>query len=115
MSYSLHIKRDIPIPLETWLSAAQANANIRLDESDSSATNPSTGEKIVIPGRPGEAALCLHGEWVKVFRWRQGKISFKAPVSTSRRDPVMAEAFALAAALSAEIRGDEGEVYDGSC
>jgi hypothetical protein len=53
-------------------------------------------------------------QWLKVFQWRKGQISFHAPQSTLSNNPVMAIALDLAASLSASIVGDEGEPYDGS-
>jgi len=114
MAYGLHIERKNDIELAEWQSAVQSSADARLDESENPATNPATGEKIVVPGLAGAAAVHINGQWVKVFRWRKGKVTFNAPASTSSKDPVMAVALALASVLFAVIRGDEGEVYDGS-
>ena|GEM_PF-1953926 len=114
MAYGLHIECESHIELAEWQSAVQSITDVRLDESENSATNPATGEKIVVPSLAGAAAVHVNGQWVKVFRWRKGKVSFNAPASTSSKDPVMAAALALASVLSAVICGDEGEVYDGS-
>jgi len=114
MAYGLHIEREQPIELNEWQLAAQSIANLRLDESDNISSNPATGEVIKVPGQAGAVAVQINGAWSKVFRWRRGKVSFNAPASTSGKDPVMAAALQLAKVLSAQICGDEGEVYDGS-
>ena len=114
MAYSLHIERTRDIELAEWQSAVQSSADARLDKRENSATNPATGEKIVVPGLAGAAAVHIDGQWIKVFHWHKGKVTFNAPASTSSKDPVMAVALELAAVLSAVICGDEGEVYDGS-
>ncbi|WP_158755130.1 hypothetical protein [Dyella sp. S184] len=114
MAYGLHIEREKLIELNEWQLAAQSIANLRLDESDNVSSNPRTGEVIRVPGQAGAVAIQINGEWSKVFRWHKGKVSFNAPASTSGEDPVMAAALQLAKILSAKIRGDEGEGYDGS-
>jgi hypothetical protein len=114
MAYGLHIEREQPIELNEWQLAAQSIANLRLDESDNISSNPATGEVIKVPGQVGTVAIEINGVWAKIFRWRRGKVSFNAPASTSGKDPVMAAALQLAKVLSAQICGDEGEVYDGS-
>ena len=114
MAYGLHIKRDQPIELEEWRSVVLNNSLLRLDETDSTSTNPRTGENISIRGQAGGVAVNSGDQWTKVFQWRKGQISFNAPQSTLRNNPVMAIALGLAASLSASIVGDEGEPYDGS-
>lgn len=114
MAYELHIEREKLIELNEWQLAAQSIANLRLDESDNISSNPTTGEVIKVPGQAGAVAIQINGSWSKVFRWRKGKVSFNAPASTSGKDPVMAAALQLAKVLSSQIRGEEGEVYDGS-
>lgn len=111
MAYELHIERPGPIELEEWLAVVGAHPLLQLDESATSITNPETGEVISFPGQAGTAALAVRGQWTKVFRWRRGKISFKAPAEMSEYDPVMAVAFQIATQLAAVVRGDEGESY----
>jgi hypothetical protein len=55
----------------------------------------------------------IAGEWVKVFRFFEGAISFKAgPVTLNDQDdPVAQAAFALARVLAAKVVGDDGEEY----
>ncbi|PMS13979.1 hypothetical protein C0Z18_32190 [Trinickia dabaoshanensis] len=55
--------------------------------------------------------MLVDGEWIKTFSWSRGRASFNAPRNLSAVDPTMAAAMQLAVALSAVIRGDEGEVY----
>ena len=114
MAYGLHIKRDQPIELEEWRSVVLNNSLLRLDETDSTSTNPRTGGNISIRGQAGGVAVNSGDQWTKVFQWRKGQISFNAPQSTLRNNPVMGIALGLAASLSASIVGDEGEPYDGS-
>lgn len=55
--------------------------------------------------------MIIEGQWVGVFNWNRGKVSFNAPPVTSSEDPVMAEALKIASMLAAGVRGDEGETY----
>jgi hypothetical protein len=114
MAYELHIERDEPIELHEWEAAVDASTSVRPHEAPSSTTNPNTGEVLSIPTRSGGASVNIDGQWIPIFYWHMGQISFKAPESTAKSDPVMGAALALAATLSASICGDEGEVYDGS-
>ncbi|MBN3793741.1 hypothetical protein [Burkholderia sp. Ac-20392] len=111
MAYRLHIERDPPISLDEWLDVIQGQASLKEDESAVTSVNPVTGERISIPGRPGNVSVLVGSKWIKTFSWYRDHASFNAPPNTSSADPTMAVAFHLAAALSAVVRGDEGEVY----
>ena len=114
MAYELHIERNNPIELAEWISAVLSLGELRLDEREATSVNPSTGEQIAVANQAGTAAVEVEGQWINVFRWQRGKAHFKAPSSTVASDPVMHAALRLAAKLTGLIRGDEGEVYDGS-
>jgi hypothetical protein len=114
MAYELHIERDPPIDLKEWEAVVGASLQLCLDEGAATTSNPATGEQIAIQGLGGTAAMVIEGQWIRVFNWRRGKVSFTAPPVTSTRDPVMAQALKVAVMLSAIIRGDEGETYDGT-
>ena len=113
MAYSLHIKRNPPITIDEWLSAVEATDCARIDGSDSVTNNPTTGKEIRIPGSPEAVALWFSEleKWIKVFWFRNGRISFNANDWDNPASPVRTTAFALARQLNAEIIGDEGEVY----
>lgn len=111
MAYQLHIERNPPISLNEWLDAIRGQASLKEDESVIMSMNPNTGEKILIPGRPGDVSVFIANKWIKTFNWRRDHVSFNAPRDMSLADPTMATAFRLATTLSAIIRGDEGEVY----
>lgn len=112
MTYGLHIERETPIELDEWEAVVAASPELRLDEQPHTVSNPATGQQITIRGQVGAAAMVIEGQWVKVFNWRRGKVSFNAPLITSSLDPVLAEALKIAGLLSAVVRGDEGETYD---
>lgn len=113
MAYELHIKRSSSITVEEWLKAVETTDGVKIDESDSVATNPITGEKICVPSLPHTVALWLpeQEEWFKVFWFRQGRISFKADDWDNTSSPVRDTAVKLAQKLNAEIIGDNGEKY----
>lgn len=113
MTYRLHIEREAPIALEEWRAIVDADPELKHDEGATRISNPATGEEIGIAGQVGTAAMCVKGQWVRVFSWSRGKVSFKAPLVTSPPDLVMAEAWKVANMLAAVVRGDEGEIYDG--
>ncbi|WP_175969240.1 hypothetical protein [Burkholderia sp. BCC0322] len=56
-------------------------------------------------------SILVGGEWIKTFSWSKGCASFNARRNLSAVDPTMAAAMHLAVALSAVVRGDEGELY----
>ena len=114
MAYGLHIEREDPIELVEWIATVTAHGERQLDEANSTAINPVTGAKIAVQGQNGTVAILVEGQWARVFHWNRGKISFKAPSSTFRDDPIMSAALLLASELAAFVSGDEGEIYDGS-
>ncbi len=113
MAHELHIKRTSPISIDEWLSAVNTTENLKIDVSDFIATNPITGAEIRIPGSSETAAVWFQEskEWIKVFRFWRGKVTFKADDWGNENSPVRIVAFTLAQKLDAEIVGDEGEKY----
>ena len=89
--------------------------NVRLADGDATATNPRTGEVIVIrsSGADAEVHFPESSTWLRIFTWnRTGRISFRAPQDWENAEShVRAIANALALKLSASLIGDEGEVY----
>lgn len=88
----------------------QAQPHLRYEPVDSRATNPKTGEVITVSAREGDVAMELNGRWVNIFRWRNGRVVFEAPIQNPK-DPVSMAAFAVAAKLGAKVCGEEGETY----
>ena len=113
MAYELHIERNSSITIKEWLKAVETTEGVRLDASDFVTINPLSGKEIRIPGSPETAALWFSEfeEWIKVFRFRNGRISFKANDWGNQKSPLRDKAFELAQKLNAEIIGDEGEKY----
>jgi len=113
MAYELHIERNPPITADEWLNVTETTDGVKIDESYDVAINPITGKEIRILSLPETAAVWFSDseEWIKVFRFRRGRISFKAHVWDNPKLPVRETAFALARKLNAEIIGDEGEKY----
>lgn len=121
MPYSIHIVRHDkagnrqPIEVGEWVAAVSALDGVRLASSDMTASNPVSGENIVIKSDGADAELhdVEQNAWWPVFRWsKRGSVSFNAPSdfdeATSRVRMVASE---LARTLSANLVGDEGEVY----
>lgn len=121
VAYSIHIARHDkagnrePIDVREWVAAVSALNGVRLASSDMTASNPESGENIVIKGDGADAELYdeQQNAWLPVFRWsKRGSVSFNSPPdfdeATSRVRIVAAE---LARNLSAELVGDEGEFY----
>ncbi len=107
----LTIERDKPITIDEWRTAVEAQPLLRYGPTDSKATNPKTGEVIIVRGLEGDASIELDGRWVNLFRWRRGRVTFNAQAIEGARNPVQKVAFDLAKALGALIRGEEGEAY----
>ena len=84
--------------------------------------NPKTGETIGIKAAGGDAEVYLedYEEWVPAILWRDtsGAATFRidiverAIISKDLTDPVWAALSSIAKQLSAQIRGEEGEIYD---
>lgn len=121
MAYSVHIMRydragnRVPIEVCEWIEAASALNGVRLVGGEVTASNPVSGERIVVFGDGVNAEL--HDEqrniWLPVFRWSaRGSVSFNPPPdfddATSR---IRIIAGALAHSLGAELIGDDGEAY----
>ena len=109
MAYELHIARNPEISLTEWSALVASIPGLRLDSTPTTARNPTTGEVIKVGGQQGFAAMEIDGQWVKVFRWNQGKISFV--MRGSATDRTLTIAHSLAQKLNAEVRGDDGELY----
>ncbi|WP_413206451.1 hypothetical protein [Rhodospirillum sp. A1_3_36] len=118
MGYDLHLDRSgAPIGLDEWVDVVAATPNVRIESSGTVLQNPNTGEEIFIAGNQGDASVLVPGEgggeWVKVFFFSRGGVSFSSRWDIDDAShPIRRAACALAAALGARIVGDEGERYD---
>jgi hypothetical protein len=111
MAHELHIKRAGGIPLDKWKRAVGGVPGVRLDVGSVTVTNPGTGERVTVDGCDGDAAVLFEGEWIKVFRFSGGRVSFKSVDLGDPANAVARAASALAEILSANIIGDDGERY----
>ncbi len=125
MGYELHIEakghdgedESTWLPLADWERAVEATPNVRLATGDMLVLgrNPRTGEEIGMPRRPGTAEWQAEpGTWWPVFFHGRGSVSFKPGrgMTDDPAHPLRVAVAALARALDADIRGDEGELYD---
>lgn len=124
MAYELHIERaEQAIPLADWQSAVRGLKGVRLTTEGAVAVNPATGEEIRIGSEGADAQVLFESggflglgrkkEWITVFRFSDGRASFKGTLSVeSTKDPVHRAAAHLALKLGASIVGDEGETYE---
>jgi hypothetical protein len=131
MAYELHIQSPdhddddaaTHVTTEAFAEAVGTIADCRLATGmDTLAVNPATGEKIRIedphpraevlfPGRKGWLRS-TPAEWIAVFWYREGDISFKAAFDLDDpEDPVRVIAAELARKLGCRIVGDDGEEY----
>ncbi len=68
---------------------------------------------IKVPGRPGDAAACVAGEWFPVFGWRDGSVAFNASKDFNNpADPIREIAADLAGRLGGVLVGDDGKRYE---
>jgi hypothetical protein len=113
VAYELHIQRSQPITAEEWMKVIETTDDLKIDGSDWVAINPATKTEIRIPRSPETVALWFPDleEWIKIFHFRRGLVSFKATDWNNPKSPVREKAFELAQKLNAEIVGDEGEAY----
>ena len=110
MAYEIHFERPGGVPLEAWLDAVDAHAGVRRAEAPGRAVNPATGEVIELAPSPGDAEALLGGSWWPAFRWHAERVSFSASRGFPQ-DELQALVRALAASLSCDLVGDEGESY----
>ena len=115
MAYGVHVERKgAPIPLTEWLDAVAQTPNVRLFSSPvHRIENPVTGEAIEAPANSGDAEIFVNGTWRHALRFSEGRATARASAGFDNpADPLRTALRALAAALKARIRGNEGEVYD---
>ena len=124
MAYALHIEKEYSeISLDEWLSVIRTIDGARIKSEGVKAVNPSTGEEIIISSNPGDVeVLFISGGFLgfgKKFSWEpciwfsNGRASFNVSEDIeASTNPVHQVAVAAAKALSAQIVGDEGEVYE---
>jgi len=122
MAYELHIERPgREILLDEWRTVVNSVPRLRLAEGDVVGVNPSTNEEVRVRGAAGDVEMRfvsggLFGlggreEWVRVFRFSHGRVSFKPGSVDSPADPIRKAAAQLAKTLGAQVVGDDGELY----
>jgi hypothetical protein len=121
MAYEIHIRQldgeqgRVPIPVEAWLAAINANPSVRLASGDAIAQNPVTSEVIRIRDFGGTAEVFdpERQTWDRTFHWNaRGYASFRAPLGFANLDhPMRLIARDLAQAVGAVVIGDDGEIY----
>lgn len=120
MAYELHIERssqegeEEPIPLAEWKAAVSAIDGVRLFDGSTHEFVVPMGPNLRIKANEGDAEVFFpaENEWMFVFRWYEGTVSFNARMALEPATPAWAAAAALASRLGAKIQGDEGEIYD---
>ena len=123
MAYEIHIQRiatsdgtgaDSSLTLDEWKSFVESTESLRFTSKAVSVTNPATNKKIwALPKGYGNAEMLIENEWLPVFRWRGGTISFNGrPSFEDRADPVRKIVAQIAMKLGAVVVGDDGENYD---
>ena len=123
MAYEIHIQRittddstgsDSSFTLDEWKSFVESTESLRFTSKAVAVTNPATGEKIwAFPKGYGNTEMLIENEWLPVFRWRDGTISFNGqPSFEDGADPVRKIVAQIATQLGAVVVGDDGENYD---
>jgi hypothetical protein len=123
MAYMIHITRDVDglesvqdIPIEDWVNAVSRIDGVRLAEGDYSVRLPETGQVFVMRNNGGDAELHFPhtGEWRRVFRWDVDGIQFVGTeeFGSDSACQLRSVARALAAALGAVMRGEDGRIFD---
>jgi hypothetical protein len=115
LSYKLKIKAEQRFDLEKWTETIEAVESVRLCGLDFQEVKGPKGELVRCPTSEGDAEIFIPelNEWVVVFHFNErGYASFRAPQTTSLKDPVWSAAVVLAQLLKAKIVGEEGEYFD---
>lgn len=67
---------------------------------------------MAFPEGYGNTEMLIESEWLPIFRWRDGTVSFNGlPSFDDREDPVRRVAIQIATELRAAVIGDDGETY----
>ncbi|WP_375056685.1 hypothetical protein [Zobellella sp. DQSA1] len=104
------------------MSAIDSIEGARINTEGAKTVNPSTGEQIVFPPKPGDVEVLFtsggffgfgkRSGWESCIWFSSGRASFKASDTIeSPSNPVHAIASKAAKVLAAKIVGDEGEIY----
>ena len=122
MAYEIHIERlatdgtrsTSGVTLDEWKLFVDSKEDLRFESDAVAVTNPATGKKIMaFPQGYGNTEMLIDNQWLPVFRWRDGTISFNGqPSFEERTDPVRIMVIEIAMELGAAIVGDDGESYD---
>ena len=122
MAYEIHIERlatdetrsTSGVTLDEWKLFVDSKEKLRFESDAVAVTNPATGKKIMaFPQGYGNTEMLIDNQWLPVFRWRDGTISFNGqPSFEERTDPVRIMVIEIAMELGAAIVGDDGESYD---
>jgi hypothetical protein len=123
MSYFIYIERDnSPISLEEWKHAVSKIEGVKLHAEPIEAINPSTNQLISISSVEGTVAVLFKSggflgfasseEWVPAIQYQNGRAYIKATEEIeNKKNPIRNAVSKIAQALSATIRGEEGEEY----
>lgn len=120
MAYMIHITRNpeqdedgSAIPLAEWIAAVAQHAHTRLAEGHYSVTLPETGQVFTLRNNGGDTEVNFGtAGWRRVFRWDEDSVVFRATEDFTDADSHLRTiARALATALDAVVRGDDGELY----
>ena len=122
MGYSLYLERDPPIALEEWLRVVDAHPGLAQVDEPARATNPETGDEIVLGTQPGDAmAVATQTTWFGFGRsqielgrltWLSGRVLLPTFDPTDPDSPAASLFGGVATEIGARVVGDEGEVYD---
>jgi hypothetical protein len=119
MSISLIVTRSLDedftetgkeIALEEWLEIIESDPDLRIQAKPYAATNPKTGETILVPVQPGQAELANNGEWIPFLGHSEGELSMRlAPSMELETDPARRKVAELARRLGARITYDAAD------
>lgn len=127
-SYTLRIERSDctrPIAIQEWKAAVKQVPGARLQAAEQITVNPNEPSmRIKIPISDGNVEVYVPKEkaWNRLILWseasRTGNLYVRDPSDDARpgfidaKDPIWIAAANLAKLLHAEIRGQQGEIYD---
>jgi hypothetical protein len=101
---------DRAITLDEWLRLVAGDKELRINQEDRVAVNPRTGERISMPGRPGQSEFSNGGNWEPFLEFGDSRLVMRYRLEIEDpANPVRRKIAQVAKSLGAIITTDAGD------